>query len=85
MSWINVGYNQEEGGYTSIRAHFPRVPCQGERVEFRDPEGGATNWPPDLDGNVFYVAEVCWVANTCEGGPTAEATIFVVPKAEWEG
>jgi hypothetical protein len=87
LTWLDIGYNayEEGGGYKTIRANFGRVPAVGERIEFRDPEGGATGWPVDIDGNVFYVSEVNWVVAPREGGPQSFPSIFVVPKSMWEG
>lgn len=81
---VRVGYNAEEGGFTTTEVAFAhRLPVRGERIEFRDPEGGESDWPADLDGNVFFVAEVNWVAGRGPGF-YAIPTVILVPKSEWD-
>lgn len=82
MTWIDVGFNGEEG-WRKVRMHVPRVPARGEKFEFWNPDGGAAEIDAELDGNAFYVAEVCWVAHSAEGGPIAEPIVFLVPKSQW--
>lgn len=84
MIWFNLTYNGEEG-YRKVRLCAPRVPVVGERFEFWNPDGTAADVAPELNGNVFFVAEVTWVAHSQEGGAIAEPNVFVTPKSEWEG
>jgi hypothetical protein len=79
--WFGVGFNAE-GGWRTVRVGFDRVPIRGERLEFRDPEGGETKWDPELDGNTFVVEQVAWIAGA--PGHKAEPLIFIVPKSEFE-
>ena len=76
MVWVWVGYNGD-GGFKKVRVGVDRVPVEGERFEFRDPDGGASDWPKDLDGGKFRVSEVTYIAP----GERASATtvVFVEP------
>lgn len=84
MSYVNFGFNTSEG-YRKVRVHVDRVPCEGERVEFRNPNGAAAEVDPELDGNSYYVAEVFWATFWGFGQVTAsaQATVMLVPKSEY--
>lgn len=79
--YLRVGYNGE-GGWKEERIGFDRVPCVGERMEFRDPEGGETEWGPELNGMVCFVAEVAWIAPA--PGAKSEPLLFIQFKGEYE-
>ena len=79
--FLRVGYNGE-GGWKEARVGFDRVPAQGERIEFRNPDGAADGWDEELSGMVCFVAEVAWIAPA--PGAKAEPLIFMQFKGEYE-
>lgn len=83
-AWIDVGFNSElEGGFRKVRMNVSRVPVEGERFEFWNPDGSAADIDPELDGNVFFVAEVSWVCfATNAAGATGMPIVFLIPKSQ---
>lgn len=81
MIWLKVGFNGE-GGWKTTKVGFDRVPVVGERIEFRDPEGGENEWDEELNGMTFFVAEVAWIAPG--PGMKSEPLIFIQPKGVYE-
>lgn len=81
MIWLRVGYNGD-GGWREVRVGFDRVPVRGERIEFRDPDGGESGWQEEVNGTTVTVEQVAWIAPS--PGAKSEPLIFVVPKSEFE-
>lgn len=80
--WLRVGFNAD-GGFRTVRVGFDRVPVRGERIEFRDPEGGETSWEEELAATSVYVVEqVAWIAP--RPGHKSEPLLFIVPRGEFE-
>lgn len=86
MSFVNYGWNAE-GGYKKVRVNVARVPCEGERIEFWNPNGAAADVHPELDGNVFFADTVTWVTywRVGEEAAVSEANVFLVPKDAYVG
>lgn len=84
MSYVNYGFNGESG-YRKVRVNVSRVPCEGERVEFWNPNGAAAGVDPELDGNVFFVDTVTWVTywRVGEEAAVTQANVFLVRKGEY--
>lgn len=85
MTYVDFMWNSEsEGGAGKVRVDVPRVPAENERVEFWNPDGSAANVHPELDGNVFFVAEVNWVTYRTNRPYAADcvAKVFLIPKSQ---